>query len=381
MRILRWRGMFARLVTAIGRTRRGMYGRLVVSSVLALGAVNAMAVPVLACDIGIQSSAMEGTVGDTVTFTITFDQTHRVCAVPVEDTQIYLTGMALVSQTAWQEIGSGSYQKELVVKLSSVGVGRVEVVRTCSKGGDHCEATVAISPAAGVVPSEPDENLTQTAAPPDSSQQADESQSSGSTEEMDGDTSTEQAQGSSPPAPTPIAPLPSKSADFGESLLDALREPYIIVLIALLALGTVGVARGYRKWRPLALLVSVGFLGFWVGGCPCPIGALQNAFIHFRDVAGHMIVYLQLGIVVVMTLLVGRVFCGWVCPMGAVQYFLYRKKKGKKPRAFDVTPEQHSILRWSKYGFLVMFIGLVILTRRPVFQAINPFMPLFNLGF
>jgi len=373
--------MFPRLVRVIGRTRRGKYARLIASTTLALAAVTAMAVPVLACDIGIQPSTATGAVGDTVTFTITVEQTHRVCSVPIGDTQIYLSGMELVSQTPWEEVASGANQKEIVVKLTTAGEGRIEVVRSCSKGGDECVATVTINPGEEAVAPASSADEAEALAPAGSEGQMVESPSSATEEQSGKDATPDQSPDASTPAAAAVAPLPSESVGFKDSLRDALREPYILVLIALLALGTVGVARGYRKWRPIALLVSLGFLGFYVGGCPCPIGALQNSFIYFRDVAGHMVVYLQLAIVVVMTLLVGRVFCGWVCPMGAVQYFLYRRKKGRKPRAFDVTPEQHSILRWSKYGFLVILIVLVILTGQPVFQDIDPFKPLFNLEF
>jgi len=376
--------MFERVCRAVAPSRRGRSARLIAATALVLAAVSATALPVLACDTGIQASAVEGVVGDTVTFTITVEQTHRVCSVPIEDTEIYLTGMELVSQSPWEEVASGANRKEVVVKLTTAGEGRLEVVRSCSKGGGDCVATVTIAPSEDSVPIAPAGNEAEVPAPAgdDVEQAGSPSQSSAGTEdETPAEGATDEESATSTPAPTPIAPLPSESLDFKDSLRHALREPYILVLIGLLALGTVGVARGYRKWRPIALLVSLGFLGFYVGGCPCPIGALQNSFIYFSDVAGHMVVYLQLAIVVVMTLLVGRVFCGWVCPMGAVQYFLYRRKKGRKPRAFDVTPEQHSILRWSKYGFLVILIVLVILTGQPVFQDIDPFKPLFNLEF
>jgi len=371
--------MFGRVLRTIARHRRKTLPRLLASTILAVAALSVLVVPVAACDISVEPASTTAAVGDTLTFTIIVGQTHRTCSVPIEDTQVYLSGMELVSQTPWQQVDDWTKQKEITVELTVVGEGLVEVVRVCSKGGDQCVAQVTITPASasqteGNQPAE--EEQTEAPAVPVAPTGSDDPPA---TDEPAGGTESN-ASGSSPveQSYTPAAPEPPS---FAQALGDALREPYIIALIVLMGVGTVALARGYRRWRPFALLFSLGFLGFYIGGCPCPIGALQNAFIHFRDVTGHMIVYLQLAIVIVMTLLVGRVFCGWACPLGATQYFLYRKEGGKQPKAFQVTPEQHNILRWSKYGVLLALIGLVILTQQPVFEDIDPFKVLFNLDF
>jgi hypothetical protein len=109
--------------------------RLAVAALLALSALIVTAVPLLACDIGISPSSASGTVGDTVVVTVTFRQTHRVCLVPVDDTQILLSGMELVSESAWSKVSTMTYQKELTVKLLTPGDGRVEVLRVCPNGG------------------------------------------------------------------------------------------------------------------------------------------------------------------------------------------------------------------------------------------------------
>ena len=344
---------------------------------VAIVALGVLAVPVAACDISIDPSDATGVVGETLTFTITVGQTHRNCSVPIEDTQIYLSGMEFVSETPWQSVDDRTDQKHLTVELTVAGEGRVEVVRVCSKGGDQCIAKVTIAPAVeeevDEAPATGEDESESTAVP---------ATPSDASELPNGDAPAGETSATvAPPSVPSYSPSAPASPSFSTALGSALKEPYIIAIIVLMAVGTVALARGYRRWRPFALLFSLGFLGFYIGGCPCPIGALQNAFIHFRDVTGHMVVFLQLAIVVVMTLLVGRVFCGWACPMGATQYFLYRKEGGKQPRAFQVSLEQHNVLKWSKYGVLVALIGLVILTQQPVFEDIDPFRLLFNLDF
>ena len=328
--------------------------------------------PVLACDIGATPSSASGQVGDTLVFTVTVQQTHRVCSVPIEDTQLYLTGMELVSQTPWEQVSSTANQKEMTVRLTVAGEGLLEIVRVCSKGGDEYAANVTITPVAesqdAPVQGHPDVE----ALPP---------APSGSDGQTAPDEPVVPEEADRAPSSVLIAHLPSDSHSFGEALADTIQLPFIIALIVLMVIGTVAVARGYRRWRPFALLFALGFFGFYIGGCPCPIGALQNAFIYFRDVTGHLLVYVQMVIVVVMTLLVGRVFCGWACPMGATQFFLFRREQGRKNRRPEIPLEQHNILRWSKYGVLAALILLVILTGQPFFQDIDPFRALFNLDF
>jgi len=345
------------------RPRRSV-ARLAVAALLALSALIVTAVPLLACDIGISPSSASGTVGDTVVVTVTFRQTHRVCLVPVEDTQILLSGMELVSESAWSNVSTMTYQKELTVKLLTPGDGRVEVLRVCPNGGDRTVATIAIEPApvpgapASGAPVEvevlPVAPTTEVPAPP-------------------------QQEG----AAVVIPPVPTASGapSWTQSLWQTLTLPYIIVLLTLMVAGTFFLARGYRRARPFAMLIAVGFLGFYVGGCPCPIGALQNVFIYVGDIAGHMTAYVQFGAVVLVTLLFGRVFCGWACPLGATQFFLLRREHGKKNHRREIPHEYHSILRWSKYGVLGILIALVILTGQPIFQDIDPFRALFNLDF
>jgi len=336
------------------------------SVLAAVVAVLVLAVPVLACDITIQPSRASGQVGETLTFSVSVHQTHRNCTVPIGDTQIRLTGMELLSQSGWKQVASLSYENTLTVRLAVEGTGTLEVVRVCPKGGGQATAKVAIAPsAAAPAPDEKEEEAPEETAPASPA----------------ATTPAQPAEAAAAATVTPPAPSASAGAAFSDALADTLKEPYIIVLLALMTGGTLALARGYRRARPFAMLIALGFLGFYIGGCPCPIGSLQNAFLYLGDIAGHMPVYVQLVAVVLFTLLFGRVFCGWACPLGATQYFVYRKEASKRSRWLEIPREQHNVLRWMKYGVLVALIGLVFLTGQPVFQQIDPFRVLFNLDF
>ena len=78
----------------------------------------------------------------------------------------------------------------------------------------------------------------------------------------------------------------------------------------------------------------------------CPLGALQNALAS----SGARAPYYVLGILLLFGLVLGRVVCGWLCPMGLVQELLHKipspkVKKGRWSRA----------LSHLKYAILLVF--------------------------
>jgi NosR/NirI family transcriptional regulator, nitrous oxide reductase regulator len=368
------------LDNVVPRRRRRLI-RIVVPLLLALSASLATTVPLLACDIGIQPSSASGVAGDTVTFAVTMNQTHRSCLVPIDETQFSVSGVSIVSQTPWTQTSSMSFETQLTVTLDAPGEGRVEVVRVCAKGGDRVAAVVSILPREAVTPSASGGVVEEEQATEDDAQGLVVAEQEPVTGEPTG--------GPADPAnPAAIITVPSSAATaaataptWQQSLWETLTLPYIIVLLSLMVTGTFFLARGNRKARPFAMLIALGFLGFYVGGCPCAIGGMLNVFAHFGDVAGYMTAYVQFGAVVLVTLLFGRVFCGWACPMGATQFFLFRKEQGKKNRWREIPREQDRILRLMKYLVLVILVVLSVLAGRPVFEDIDPFRALFNLDF
>ena len=77
----------------------------------------------------------------------------------------------------------------------------------------------------------------------------------------------------------------------------------------------------------------------------CPIYAISE-YIQF-----HSIPWLAMGLVAGFGFLVGRFFCGWICPMGLLQDLLHGipSPKVRLP----------AFLRWLKYAFLIAGVGAV----------------------
>ena len=88
----------------------------------------------------------------------------------------------------------------------------------------------------------------------------------------------------------------------------------------------------------------------------CPLGSLQGAFS-----AHHSTLWYVGGILLLYSLMFGRMICGWLCPFGLVQEVLYKVKTPKVGKS-PVT----RVLSYLKYVILVFFVFIV-----PILYAIK----------
>jgi ferredoxin len=147
--------------------------------------------------------------------------------------------------------------------------------------------------------------------------------------------------------PSPVHPEPT---------LDWLRA----LDVGLLALG-LGLAAWLilksrnRKGVILLSIASIAYFGFFRKGCVCSVGAIQNVVLclvnpqYVMSLSVIAIFFLPL----VFTLLFGRVFCGGVCPLGAIQDLVVFKP-------IQVPVKLDRVLRWLQFvylGLAVFFAG------------------------
>jgi NosR/NirI family transcriptional regulator, nitrous oxide reductase regulator len=162
-----------------------------------------------------------------------------------------------------------------------------------------------------------------------------------------------------------------------------------VVLAAGLGLSAYFVLR--RRSRNGAMALSVGaiaYLGFYRQGCTCPIGSIQNVTLSLVD-PHYLISYGVLAfffLPLVAAFLVGRVFCGGVCPLGAVQDLVLLK-----PMALPEKVERW--LRWIPFVYLAVAVwfagwgipvvsatGKVLSGRRFLICEWDPFISLFRVS-
>ena len=81
----------------------------------------------------------------------------------------------------------------------------------------------------------------------------------------------------------------------------------------------------------------------------CPLGSLQGAFS-----ADHSTIWYVGGILLLYSMMFGRMICGWLCPFGLIQELFYKIKTPKLKKS-PVT----RLLSWLKYVILVFFVFIV----------------------
>ncbi len=130
-----------------------------------------------------------------------------------------------------------------------------------------------------------------------------------------------------------------------------------------------------RNLRGVFLMISLVILGFYRGGCPCPIMSLQHTLFSLFGIDVNWVGMLWFLGLIPVTYLFGKVWCGWVCHLGALQEFLYL------PGKFEMlqTEKAQRIMRFIRAGLLVALVLQVLITKTNFFKTIDPFKVAFNL--
>ncbi|MGB9856903.1 MAG: 4Fe-4S binding protein [Dictyoglomaceae bacterium] len=92
----------------------------------------------------------------------------------------------------------------------------------------------------------------------------------------------------------------------------------------------------------------------------CPIGTLQH-FLIIRQFP-----FLLLGILIFSGIFLGRYFCGWFCPFGTIQDWLYKIKTPK----INISNRFSTPIRW--IFFILLVITIPYITLEPWFCKLCP---------
>ncbi len=130
-----------------------------------------------------------------------------------------------------------------------------------------------------------------------------------------------------------------------------------------------------RKFRVLFLLAAVVVIGFLKGGCPCMISSFTETMLGAFGAGKPWVNYLWFLGLIPVTYVFGRVWCGWVCHLGALQEFIFL---GSKFQALK-SRLAGDVMKGLQY---VLFGGLVLqlfITKTNIWCQIDPFLVAFNL--
>ncbi len=133
-------------------------------------------------------------------------------------------------------------------------------------------------------------------------------------------------------------------------------------------------SRKYRLLQALRILSQAGFFGLFltlfIGAHYTGqdyIGSTVQRFFHFDPLLALVtliaarLVYASFVfalVTVVTTVVLGRVFCGWVCPLGAVHQF--SSFAFKKTRFLRPPKEERTSLAWKYYILIIVLVGALL---------------------
>lgn len=118
----------------------------------------------------------------------------------------------------------------------------------------------------------------------------------------------------------------------------------------------------------------------------CPIGGVISSFKYMTSQVTlaerlHNPASIIIGSIVIVTLVFGPVFCGWLCPFGALQEFLASvfKKINKKYYGKIIGERTDNVLKNLRYITLGGAVILVAASQIVLLESINPYRAFLNL--
>lgn len=158
----------------------------------------------------------------------------------------------------------------------------------------------------------------------------------------------------------------------------------LLAVISLLISTKWGNTRAMRIARYVLLAASVAYLGFVRGGCPCVISYFQNAVLFLLGKKFMVSFFVPFVILLVLSCIYGKVWCGWLCPLGGLQDLIYlgrwpKLRDSKLFKLFRTRTAQRVMQGVQIVAFVVLLIVLIV-KQMPLYCRIDPFKPLFRLA-
>lgn len=149
----------------------------------------------------------------------------------------------------------------------------------------------------------------------------------------------------------------------------------LIALLATLLAGWIFRFRTGRSFRSSILLGSLVYFGFYTGGCPCMISSFQNLLLFLMGESVRWINLIWILGLFLLTYFFGRIWCGWICHLGALQEFLYHPVR----KLNSLSPDVRKTFRVIRIVAILVLMIQLLITKTNLFITIDPFKVAFNM--
>jgi len=144
-------------------------------------------------------------------------------------------------------------------------------------------------------------------------------------------------------------------------------------------LATAGAAfllrfKSTRQLRSAFLVLSIVILGFYRGGCPCSIQSFQNGILGLTGIHVQWHSVLLFAGLIPITYLFGRVYCGWICHLGALQEFIFKTSSIK----LFQSERSQKIMRGIRITALTFLVAQLLITQTNLYKKFDPFATIYN---
>jgi polyferredoxin len=156
------------------------------------------------------------------------------------------------------------------------------------------------------------------------------------------------------------------------------NSPLVITIIAIGLTIIAGFLVRYNKTRKLRivfLLIGLIFFGFYNGACPCMISSFENTILFLRNIKVDWTSMLWFLSLIPVTYIFGKVWCGWVCHLGALQEFLFHPTN----KSWFQSEKTAYVLKFMRYVLLIALIIQLLIMGEIFWCKIDPFLGIFNI--
>jgi polyferredoxin len=148
-----------------------------------------------------------------------------------------------------------------------------------------------------------------------------------------------------------------------------------VLLLALCVIGFFIKSKTIQHFRPLILFASLVYFGFILKDCTCILFYFQGFVLFLMGKSAFWLSFVVMISIIVLSVVFGAIWCGWLCWLGALQEFIYQKNKWNLLK----TKNAQQILIYIQTAAFVALTVWIVIAFRPVMCGYDPFVSIFKL--